>query len=245
MKLLPKKICLIVLTLLSFTTFASDKKIVRFATEATYPPFVSLSSENKMEGFETELVKTLCTKANLDCTFTHLPFDSLFLSLKMKKIDAVFGGVGISEARKSSVLFSDPIYKNTVGFVFLEKLNQRKIIGVQQGTTGFEKYLKEKYGNTIELKYYPSIQEALLDLKANRVEGVFGDVPVFRYWLKNQNQADYKIITVSEKEGYFSEGNGIAMRKEDSETMRLLNQAFKSIQEDGSYQKLITKHGME
>ncbi len=220
------------------TANVQTKKIIKFATEATYPPFVNIDAKGNIGGFETELVKKICEKANIDCEFHHRPFDSLFPSLQAKKIDAVYGCVGITEARKDQVLFSKPLYAAPVGFIFNGNFSDIDIVGIQKGTPGFENYLKKHHPN-IKLKTYASIQDALLDLKNNRIKGVFGDIPVFKYWEKNTNAKDYQYLSLKKEEVLeFSEGNGIAVRKNEQELIDKINAAVDDMVHDESLQKL-------
>lgn len=217
---------------------STSKQIVRFATEATYPPFVTLDPKGQIGGFETELVKQICEKANLQCEFHHKPFDSLFPSLSLKKIDAVYGCVGITETRKKQVLFSKSLYSVLVGFIFKDNLSQAQVIGIQKGTPGFESFLKNHYPN-FKLKTYASIQDALLDLKNNRIQAVFGDIPVFKHWAKAMGAANYQYLNLSKEEVLeFSHGNGIAVRIEDPKLIERINTAYDNLIKDGSLKKL-------
>lgn len=211
---------------------------VKFASEATYPPFVTLDSKGNIGGFETEVVKNICKKANINCEFHHKPFDSLFPSLQFKKIDAVYGCVGITEARKKQVLFSKPLYTVLVGFIFKNNFLDIDVVGIQKGTAGFESYLKKQYPN-VKLKTYASIQDALLDLKNNRIKAVFGDIPVFKHWEKSMGAMGYQYLALTKEEVHgFSEGNGFAVRNEDQELMEKINSAYDDIVRDGTLQKL-------
>lgn len=222
----------------SHSTNVETKKIVKFATEATYPPFVSIDPKGNIGGFETELVKKICEKANLDCEFHHRPFDSLFPSLQAKKIDAIYGCVGITEARKDQVFFSNPLYAAPVGFIFKGSFPDIDIIGIQKGTPGFESYLKKHHPN-IKLKTYASIQDALLDLKNDRIKGVFGDIPVFKYWEKNANVKGFQYLALTREDVLeFSEGNGIAVRKNEQALIEKINKAVEDMSHDGSLEQL-------
>lgn len=226
----------------SSLALASDasKPTIKFATEATYPPIVTMSNTGTLGGFETELVKSICQEANLNCEFVHRPFDSLFPSLAFKKIDAVYGGIGITDARKDQVLFSKVLYTMPVGFIFTDPF-EGQTIGIQQGTTVFEQYLKKHYPNA-KFKTYASIQDALLDLKNKRIQAVFGDIPVFKYWLKNTHNHD--ILTFNflelnpEQMSEFSHGNGIAVAKDKQVLIDQINAAFDKVVANGTYQKL-------
>lgn len=236
---------------------AIPKRTIKFATEATYPPFVTMDPNGKIGGFETELVQAICQEANLNCEFYHRPFDSLFPNLSLKKIDAVYGCVGITEERKSQVLFSKPLYHSPTGFIFSvsnpltldNESFQGKTIALQQGATGYEKYLKKHYPNA-KLKSYASIQDALMDLKIKRVHAVFGDSPVFHYWLNNKKKAESKdnetktstpnpefatLEIPKEHVSEFSQGTAIAVRLEDAALINSINEAYDKLIKEGKF----------
>lgn len=230
-----KIIFLLFLSMLNFTAFA---EAIKFATDATYPPFVTLDVKGNVGGFETELIKSICAKAKLECEFYHRPFDGLFPSLESKKIDAVFGCIGITEARKAQVLFSDSLYSSPVGFIFVGNFAKINVIGIQKGTSGFEQFIKKHYPN-LKLKTYSSIQDALLDLKNKRIEGVFGDVPVFKYWAHHSDAKDYQYQVVQKEQMYdYFHGNGIALRKENQAILEKINKAIAEIKQEGRLQDL-------
>jgi arginine transport system substrate-binding protein len=253
LKKLPKILLLLLMSCFIFLTplakadptphSTSTPHIIKFATEATYPPIVSMSATGEIGGFETELMKNICQKANLQCEFHHRPFDSLFPSLSFKKIDVVYGGIGITEARKGQVLFSKVLYNMPVGFIYKESFTD-KTIGFQQGATGFEQYLKKHYPQA-KLKTYASIQDALLDLQNQRIQAVFGDLPVLKYWLKNANSQStsnataFKFLALEPKEILdLSEGNGIAVSIEEKALIQKINKAFDEAVADGTFEKL-------
>jgi ABC-type amino acid transport substrate-binding protein len=225
----------------------STSKKLKFATEATYPPIVSMSADGKIGGFETELCKAICKASNLECEFIHRPFDSLFPNLSLKKIDVVYGGVGISEERKGQVLFSKSLYSSPTGFLFpsdtapsslTKEALQGKTIAIQQGTSGYEKYFKNHYPE-VKLKSYASIQDALLDLRNHRVQAAFGDILVFKHWMKNSNQSNFTALAIPKEHVMeFTQGVALAVRKEDTALMQQLNAAFDKIVQDGTFKKL-------
>lgn len=229
---------IILFLFLSTLHFAAFAKTIKFASDATYPPFVTLDAKANIGGFETELIKSICAKANVECEFSHRSFDSLFPSLESKKIDAVYGCIGITEARKTKVLFSEPLYASLVGFVFFGDFSKVNQLGIQKGTPGFEQFLQKHYPN-IQLKTYTSIQDALLDLKNKRIEGVFGDVPVFKHWESNTQAKDYHYLMVSQENmNEYFHGNAIAFRKDSQETLEKINKAIIELKQDGTLKKL-------
>ena len=95
-----------VLAGLSFSATAADN--IRFATEASYPPFEFMDANNTMQGFDIDLAKALCQEMQANCTFTNQAFDSLIPSLKFRRFDAVISGMDITPERLKQVAFTKP-----------------------------------------------------------------------------------------------------------------------------------------
>jgi arginine transport system substrate-binding protein len=223
---------------------------IRFATEATYPPFEYFSAAGKMQGFDVDIVHALCHELGATCTIAHQPFDSLIPSLKLGKFDAIIGAIAITEARKKQVDFTSPYYFNSVSFVAAKNSSfnsakqniQGKIIGVQSGTT-FEHYLRATYGNSIKINTYASEQDPLLDLKSGRIDAALGDTPLMQQWLQQSGNENYQLvgkpITLQK---YFGNGNGIAVKKGNQKLLQVLNKALAKIKTNGAYNKIAIKY---
>ncbi|MBF4974680.1 transporter substrate-binding domain-containing protein, partial [Cronobacter sakazakii] len=68
---------LIAALLASVSLSAAAAQTIRFATEASYPPFESMDAGNKIVGFDVDLANALCKEIDATCTFTNQAFDSL------------------------------------------------------------------------------------------------------------------------------------------------------------------------
>lgn len=229
---------------------ASPKPVLKFATEATYPPFVYTTNTGKVMGFDVAIVQALCRQMKATCTISNQPWDSLIPSLKIGKYDAVFGGMAITALRAKQVNFTKSYYYNTVSFVankarrlvLSKKGLQGKIIGVQGGTT-FDMYLQATYGNDVKIYRYPSEQEALMDLSAGRVDAVLGDTPLINRWIKNNPDKSYKVVGKPiQNIKYFGKGMGIAINKHNSKLLIALNEALIQIKMNGVYQKIFKQY---
>jgi lysine-arginine-ornithine-binding protein len=225
-------------------------KTLQFATEATYPPFESVGPSGQLQGFDLDVAKALCEKMQVKCTFVSAPFDSLIPSLKLNKYDVVFGAMDITPERSKQVDFTNPYYVNTAIFVAPKTAHfdttpaglKGKTIGVQQGTT-LGSYLQTRYDSTITLKYYGSVQDALLDLQSGRVDAVFSDTPVIADWIKRVGKEGY--VTLGQPindPDYFGTGYGFAVRKDNAQLLNALNQALAEIKKDGTLDKLINQY---
>ncbi|WP_411703813.1 arginine ABC transporter substrate-binding protein [Edaphovirga cremea] len=231
-----------VLASLAFSATAADT--VRFASSATYPPFESLDASNEIVGFDMDLAKALCKQMQAECTFTNQAFDSLIPALKFRRYDAVISGMDITPERSKQVSFTQPYYANSAiviahkgKYQSLADLKGKKV-GMENGTT-HQKYLQEKHPE-INTMSYDSYQNAILDLKNGRLDGVFGDTAVVNEWLK----ADANLATVGEHvtdPQYFGIGLGIAVRPDNTALLEKLNTALAAIKADGTYKSINDK----
>jgi len=230
------------LTSLSASAFAAQT--LRFGTEASYPPFEYVGSDNKIQGFDVDLAMAVCKQINASCSFTNQSFDSLIPSLKFRRIDAAMAGMDITPERQKQVLFSTPYYLNSALFIAekgkvasLAALKGKKV-GVQNGTT-HQKYLADKHSE-IKAVPYDSYQNAILDLKNGRVDAVFGDTAVINESLKNNPSLAPVGDKVTDKD-YFSTGVAIAVRQGNSALQQQFNQGLAKVKADGEYQKIYDK----
>ncbi len=99
---------LIAALLAGMSLSASAAQTIRFATEASYPPFELVDANNQIVGFDVDLANALCKEIDATCTFTNQAFDSLIPGLKFRRFDAVMAGMDITPEREKQVLFSLP-----------------------------------------------------------------------------------------------------------------------------------------
>lgn len=238
-----KKVLLAAL-LASLSLSATAAQTIRFATEASYPPFETMDANNKIVGFDVDLANALCKEIDATCTFSNQSFDSLIPGLKFRRIDAVMAGMDITPEREKQVLFSKPYYDNSALFIgvdgkytSIEQLKGKKV-GVQNGTT-HQKFITDKHPeiNTVS---YDSYQNARLDLQNGRIDAVFGDTAVVTEWLK----ANPKLVAVGDKvtdKDYFGTGLGIAVRQGNTELQQKFNDALDKVKQNGTYEAIYNK----
>lgn len=106
---------------------------------------------------------------------------------------------------------------------------------MENGTT-HQKYLQDKHPE-VKTVAYDSYQNAIIDLKNGRIDGVFGDTAVVNEWLKTNPQLGAATPKVTDPQ-YFGTGLGIAVRPDNKALLEKLNAALKAIKADGTYQKI-------
>ncbi len=238
-----KKVLLATL-LAGLSLSATAAQTIRFATEASYPPFESMDAGNKIVGFDVDLANALCKEIDATCTFSNQSFDSLIPGLKFRRIDAVMAGMDITPEREKQVLFSKPYYDNSALFIGqkgkaadITALKGKKV-GVQNGTT-HQKFIMDKHPEITTVPY-DSYQNAKLDLQNGRIDAVFGDTAVVTEWLK----AEPKLAAIGDKvtdKDYFGTGLGIAVRQGNTDLQAKFNTALDKVKKDGTYQTIYEK----
>ncbi len=244
MKLAIKILLIFSLATAALTSYAAQT--LTFATEATYPPFVSMTPAGNMVGFDADLTRAVCAQMHATCTLVNAPWDSLIPSLQIGKYDVLFGGMGITKAREKVVSFSEPYYNNTSAIVAMTSSHlgdnlTGKIVGVQVGTT-FQKYMQAKYGTTATIKPYASDMQALLDLQSGRLNAAFLDTPVAVLWMQDHPNSGMSIIKQITDPAFFGSGNGYAVQKGNTALVNELNQAIDALKKNGTLAKLQTQY---
>jgi len=223
----------------------SLKKIV-VATDTNLVPMAFVDDQNRLTGFEPDLIKAIAELAGFDIEIVSVAFPGLFGGLITGKFDLVISSITILEERKERMAFSIPYLKSGLALVVrkglegvrsVEDLRDRKLIaGAQNGTTAY--FYLEKYPS-LEKKGYDAHGHAVTDLINGKIDAVLGESTGTLYY-KNQKK-DYfqKIKMVGDI--LTEEFYGMVLRKEDRELLRKVNRALKKLLADGTVLKLHAK----
>ncbi|QLB18226.1 arginine ABC transporter substrate-binding protein [Mannheimia granulomatis] len=232
-----KKTLLALLLGCAVTAQAQD---IKFAMEPSYPPFEMTNEKGEIIGFDVDIANAICKEMKANCTFHSQPFDGLIQGLRQKQFDAAISGMGITEARKKQVLFSDPYFASSAAFIAKKgtDFTNVKTIGVQNGTTYQNYLMKEK--KEYKVKSYASYQNAILDIQNGRIDAIFGDVPVLVEMIQKHDGLDFTGEKI-DNPSYFGNGLGIATNLKNQELVDQFNGALKAIKDSGEYQKIYDK----
>ncbi|WP_018300819.1 transporter substrate-binding domain-containing protein [Fangia hongkongensis] len=243
-----KLLSIAALTTMAFGASYADQINIKFATNATYPPFVSKNAQGKMIGYDIDVVHAICKDIKAKCSIEDTSFEALIPSLTLGKYDAIFGGLSITPKRQQVVDFTKPLYQNAATFIVAKdsefSLKQSemdgKVIGYQQGNT-FPNYIKATYGSKVKLKAYPSPALAFQDLIHHRIDAVMLDKIVATDMLRKQNNKDYITVGDIYNAKYFGIGSGIAVKKGNQTLLKELDQSIHTLHQNGTIKKLQKK----
>jgi arginine/ornithine transport system substrate-binding protein len=230
---------------------AKEWKMVRFGIEGAYPPFSWTEADGSLKGFDVDMANALCAEMAVKCKIVPQDWDGIIPSLLARKYDAIIAAMSITEERKQKVAFTDKyalipnkfIAKKGSDLAFTKEGLKGVKIGVQRATT-HDKYLTENYGDDVDIVRYGSFDEAYLDLANGRIAAVLGDASALEEGVLNKASGEnYEFVGPSLTDPkWFGDGFGIATRKQDKDLTAKLNQAIKSLRDNGEYQKIQSKY---
>ena len=229
---------------------AAQAQKVRVATEGAYAPFNFKDANGQLQGFDVDIAKALCAKANFDCEIVAQDWDGIIPGLLAKKYDAIIASMAITPERKKSIDFTNKYYYTPAHFIAKKGSNveiseaglKGKTVGVQRATI-HANYIHQTYGNVVTVKEYDTQENANLDLVAGRLDLILADSVVLQEGFLNKPEGkDFAFVGPDLYGPIFGEGAGIGIRKEDTKLKDAFNAAIKAIRADGTYKKINDKY---
>ncbi len=221
-----------------------DKIIV--ATDATLVPMSFINDQNKIDGFEKDLIAAIAKEMGVELEIVNVEWAGLLGGLLTKKYNAAISSITILKERKDKMAFSIPYLKSGLSIVVrldsegistMEHLQEKKmVVAAQRGTTAYF-YLKDHSG--IRSVGYEQYGHAIQDLIKGEVDAVLGESTGTLYYKKNENAIFKKIKMVGDI--LTNEYYGIAMRKDDGSLLKAINKALEKLFKKGAVQALHTK----
>ena len=219
---------------------------LKLGTAANYPPFEFVNDQNKITGFDIDLVDELSKKVGFSYKIVNMSFDGLIPALKAGKIDGIASAMSATDDRRKSIDFTNAYYLTEN--IYLKKKDNAKVtnkvsldgkkIGVQLGTVQ-EAAAKEIKG----AKVIPAEETVplILGLKAGKMDAVILDSSIGYGYLK-QNPDLQEFF----KESDGSEGFSMAFDKDkNKELISKINAALEELKKDGTYNKLLEKYDLK
>lgn len=234
---------------LAFTgqAIAADK-IVN-GIDANFPPFAYIDKTGQPSGFDVEAMNWVAKEIGVEVRHQPIEWNGIITSLLTKKIDIIASGMSITEERSQKVSFSDPYWvikqvmvtQKGSALTIDDLLEDKKIIGVQQGTTE-AKWLKAQAaekGWNLELRYYSSSPLAIEDVLNGRIAAAaMDDAPA-------KDAASKKDIQIVGTFGMDDEEFGYAVRKDDKELLMKVNKALAKLKTTPAWNEMIEKFNLD
>ena len=251
----------VVMTLAGCTQQASNPKVdnwdkyqqqksITVGFDNTFVPMGFEEKNGNYAGFDIELAKYVSKKLGITVHFQPIDWDMKETELQNGTIDAIWNGYSATDERREKVAFTIPymqntqilVVKKTSGIHSVEDMTG-KVLGAQNGSSGmldFEEH-PEVLKNRVkggDADQYQSVNEAIIDLKNDRIDALLIDRVYADYYLTTEGIADeYDTIP----SGFESESFAVGVRPADKKLLEALNQAFKELYQEGIFQQISQK----
>jgi len=227
-----------------------QQKSITVGFDNTFVPMGFEEKNGNYAGFDIELAKYVSKKLGVTIHFQPIDWDMKETELQNGTIDAIWNGYSATDERREKVAFTIPymqntqilVVKKTSGIHSVEDM-KGKVLGAQNGSSGmldFEEH-PEVLKNRVkggDADQYQSVNEAIIDLKNDRIDALLIDRVYADYYLTTEGIADeYDTIP----SGFESESFAVGVRPADKKLLEALNEAFKELYQEGIFQQISQK----
>ena len=227
-----------------------QQKSITVGFDNTFVPMGFEEKNGNYAGFDIELAKYVSKKLGITVKFQPIDWDMKETELQNGTIDAIWNGYSATDERREKVAFTIPymqntqvlVVKKTSGIHSVEDM-AGKVLGAQNGSSGmldFEEH-PEVLKNRVkggDADQYQSVNEAIIDLKNDRIDALLIDRVYADYYLTTEGIADeYDTIP----SGFESESFAVGVRPADKKLLEALNEAFKELYQEGIFQQISQK----
>ena len=223
----------------SSSSSSSDGEITKLVagTEATFAPFEYMNESGEIVGIDREILDAIAEETGVEIEMRNVGWDPLFEQVKNSEIEIGASAITINDKRKETYDFTAPYFEATQVIVVksdstvesLADLDGQKI-SVQINTTGHEA-AKKAFGETsTNIAAFENLPVAILEVINGSTAAAIGDNAVVYEYLKNNPDADLKVI---EDETFDKEYYGLMVKKGNEEVLDILNKGLETIKESG------------
>lgn len=232
-------------TILSSWAFSQEKPKLRWAADTEGgAPFVFYDAKTlEMTGFEYDIIQSLSRKLNYEPVFVQNAWDGLVLGLNNNLYDVAINGIEITEDRKKTVFFSDPYYATYINIVTRQGDTRFKklsdLSGFRIGTLGgalSERILRAE--ERIQVVTYASENLAHQDLQLGRIDAVFFDAPIAKYY--SEVSRHFQVVPAP----IGSMTYGIIVSKNNPQLLLAINKALAEMIESGELKEILERWGL-
>jgi len=261
---------ILALSVLSLATIANAKSI-KIGTEGAYPPWNNLNSAGELEGAEIDFGNEACKRMAVDCKWVTQDWDGIIPALLNGKYDIIVAGMSITEERKEKVNFTTGYMTDGARFAVLKdsglanlnvggsKVNLNNAGGKEkaaigqliaamnekticvQSSTIHQNFLEKHMAGAIEVRLYQSVDDHNLDLAAGRCDAILADVGSIMDFIASEGGVDVAFTGPTFSGGVFGDGVGGAIRKEDTDILKMWNKVIAEMSADGTTAKITEK----
>lgn len=229
---------------LALSTVLADQAELRWAADPnSNAPYSFLGPDDKLTGFEYEIITAVAREMNRKPVFVQNDWDGLIPGLGRDLYDCVICGIEITPDKAGEVLFSNPYYvtfeqlvvrKGTPPINSLDQL-KGKAIGTLNQTAALS-MLEKTPG--VEAKTYDEEVNAYQDVAIGRIFGVLLDYPIAKYYAAPNPNLQF----TGPPFGQIT--YGIAIKKGNTALQQEINAALAKVIASGEMRDILSRWGL-
>ena len=233
----------------NWSKYESNKSIT-IGFDSTFVPMGFAQKDGSYAGFDIDLATAVFEKYGITVNWQPIDWDLKEAELTKGTIDLIWNGYSATDERREKVAFSNSYMKNEQVLVTKKssgittaKDMAGKTLGAQAGSSGYADFeanpaiLKDIVANK-EANQYQTFNEALIDLKNDRIDALLIDRVYANYYLQSEGILnDYNVFSA----GFESESFAVGVRPADKRLLQALNQAFIELYQEGKFQEISHK----
>ena len=225
---------------LSLAAVAAQADRLVVATDTAFVPF-EFMQDGEYVGFDIDMWQIISDELDLEYELRPMDFNGIIPGLQTGQIDVALAGITIRPDRAEVIDFSDGYYES--GFRIMVPTDSDitgaedlagKTLAVRTGTSAAD-YARENFTDT-ELRQFPNIDNAYLELRTGRVDAAMHDTPNVLYYIATSGDGQVKAVG----EQMMAHEYGIAF-PQGSELVEPVNDVLAAIREDGRYDEIYAK----
>ncbi|PRD41025.1 amino acid ABC transporter [Phyllobacterium phragmitis] len=231
----------------------SGLRRLRFLTSVDFPPFNFIDTSGRLAGYNIDLARAICSELAISdiCQIEAVPWNELQGKLKAGDGEAIIAGLEPAAENRDELAFSRPYLRLPARFVTQrtavldEPLNRSlraKRVGVIAGTA--HEAMLHRYFPEASAVGYTQRDQLFNDLKAGKLDVVFGDGMSLSFWL--DGKASQNCCTFSGgaylASQFFGDGMAIAVPAGDAQLAVAFDHALKALEEKGVMAELYLRY---
>jgi len=224
---------------------------ISLAYTGKFRPFQYQTSGGKIKGFDIDIARALCDEIGMQCNFKQIAWTALIPAMEAKKADAAIASMAATETRDERVDFTNKYYKPTghfighrdIEFELSKNVLDNYIIGAERGTTHV-RFIKDRFGDGVEVKTYNNQEDLNLDLLSGRIDLMIADTIMTHHSLLDTDRGEsFELKGPELTDPKYYAGSAITLPEQGSGKLRrCFNKAISAIRKNGTYDEISKKH---
>ncbi|MEM7461614.1 MAG: glutamine ABC transporter substrate-binding protein GlnH [Pseudomonadota bacterium] len=223
---------------ISASTVKADDLIV--ATDTAFVPF-EFKEGDKYVGFDIDMWDAIASDLGVTYELRPMDFNGIIPALQTGQVDVALAGITIKDSRKEVIDFSDGYYDS--GFLLMVPADSDitgeadiagKSVALKTGTSAAD-YANENF-KASELRLFPNVDNAYLELRTGRVDAAMHDTPNVLYYIANAGDGEVKAVGKQ----MMAHEYGIGFPK-GSDLVEKVNASLAAMKADGRYDAIYEK----